>query len=230
MIRFVFASLFSVLIALPSFAFELQGFEVEAGTELPLQVGARVKFQLPSSIHIRAGLGFIPEFYADSYGSFAGGAGIHGENTGEALGKAMASSFVIDLRAAYSVDPDGGLYAEAGYMFFGGGGGTVGGDVAEGALDDDFVGIDVADDVEISGNFHSISFHVGYLFLLTERLSLNADIGLVKPILADMTVTAPTATLSQEQALSNELQPYLEDAVVAEMVIPTASVFLSYLF
>ncbi|NQZ00388.1 MAG: hypothetical protein HRT45_06925 [Bdellovibrionales bacterium] len=214
----------------PAQGFELQGLEIEAGTEAPLMVGARMKVQLPSSLHLRAGLGFVPDFYAQTYGDLSGALGIHGENTGSALSQAMSGSLVFDVRAAYSLDPDGGFYAEAGYMYFAGGSGSVTGDVAEDALENEYSGIDSSDDIELEGTFHAVTFHLGYMFLLTERISLNVDVGLVKPIFGSITMSASSASSSDEADLAEDFEPYLEDAIVAEMAIPTASLFLSYLF
>ncbi|MEO0337122.1 MAG: hypothetical protein AAF202_12050, partial [Pseudomonadota bacterium] len=142
-------------------AFELQGIEIEAGTEAPLMAGARLKVQLPSSMHLRAGVGFVPEFYSDTYSSLSGSIGIHGQNTADSLASALAGSVALDLRAAYSLDPDGGFYAEVGYMFFSGGSGTVSGNVAEDAQDVEYSFLDDTDDITIEGSFHAVSLHIG---------------------------------------------------------------------
>jgi hypothetical protein len=181
-------------------------------------------------MHLRAGVGFVPEFYADTYGSLSGSMGIHGENTGEALAQALSGAVALDFRAAYSLDPDGGFYAEVGYMYLSGGAGSVSGSVAEDALENEYSGIDESDDIEIEGSFHAVSLHLGYLFLLTERISLNVDVGLVKPIFGSITMSAPSVSESDEADLAADLEPYLEDAIVAEMAIPTASLYLAYLF
>lgn len=207
-----------------------QGTEVIAGTELPFQVGARIKIQLPANIHMTAGLGYIPEFYADTFGGMAGGVGILGENTGEMAGKALAGAFVVDVRAAYSLDPDGGFYAEIGYALITGGSGDVGGDVAEAAYDFDYTGFDANDSLTVESSLHTVTFHLGFLYLISERLSLLVDVGVIKPVVAKVETSAngvAAATASQIQA---DMDSYLEDVMVSEMFIPTGGVWLSYLF
>ncbi|MEO0336863.1 MAG: hypothetical protein AAF202_10730, partial [Pseudomonadota bacterium] len=60
--------------------------------------------------------------------------------------------------------------------------------------------------------------------------SLNADVGLVKPIFGTISISAPSLDADDEAELAGDFEPYLEDAIVAEMLIPTASIYLAYLF
>ena len=207
-----------------------QGTEVMVGTELPFQIGARMKIQLPWNIHLVAGLGYVPEFYADGFGTMAGSVGIMGENTAEVAGKALAGAFVVDVRAAYSLDPDGGFFLELGYALISGGSGDVSGDVAESAYDFDYTGFNENDTLSVEASMHALTAHIGFLYLISERLSLVLDVGLVKPIVAEVDTTAsgvPAATASQ---IESDMNAYLEDVIVSEMFIPTASVWMSYLF
>jgi len=207
-----------------------QGTEVHAGTEFPFQVGAKVKFLLPANLHMTFGLGYIPEFYSSLYGDIAGGVGIMGANTAAVASKGLESAFVVDIRAAYSLDPDGGFYLEGGYAYIMGGGGEASGSEVEDAYGIDYSGFDANNSLSIEGNFHAITVHLGYLYLLTERLSLNFDVGLIKPVIADVTATANGVTAATAAQIESDLQSYLENVYVSEMYIPTGSIWINYLF
>lgn len=207
-----------------------QGLEVIAGSEVPFQLGAKVKFQLPANIHMTAGLGYIPAFYAEGYGTVAGSTGILGENTGELAAKVLESAFVIDIRAAYSLDPDGGFYLEGGYAFITGGSGSAGGNIVESAYDFDYSGFDANDSLNVEGSLHALTIHLGYLYLISERMSLNFDVGIVKPVSADISTTASGVNAATALEIENDLSSYIEDKWVGEAFIPTAGVWLSYLF
>lgn len=207
-----------------------QGTEVIGGTDVPFQIGAKIKVQLPAHIHLSAGLGYSPEFYADTYATFAGGTGILGENTAKIASKVLAGALVAEVKAAYSIDPDGGLFAELGYAFISGGSGEVGGDVVESAYDFDYSGFDGSNSMSIDGTLHSLTAHIGFLYLVSERLSLIFDIGIVKPMVADVSVKANGTSVTTANQIESDLESYLEDALVSEMFLPTAGIWLSYLF
>lgn len=207
-----------------------QGTEVLAGTEFPLQIGARLKIQLPAHFHMTFGLGYIPEFYADAFSGLSGGVGILGENTAELASRPLASAFMLDVRGAYSLDPDGGFFAELGYAFITGGGGEVSGDIVESAYDEDYAQFDEVSTLNIEGSLHSLTVHVGYLYLLTDRLSLIADVGVLKPVIATVETSASGTSAATAAQVESDIQGYVEDALVSQSFIPTASIWISYLF
>lgn len=208
----------------------LKGMEVQGGMELPFQIGARGKVYLPANFFITAGLGYAPSFFLDVYGDLSGSLGIMGENTGKAVAKSIGDSIVIDIRGGYSFDPDEGFYIEGGYLMMTGGGGSVDHDVIEGAIDFDYSGFSEGDSVELAATTHNLTVHIGYMLLLSERLSLLFDVGLIKPLIASVEATPQGTSSFVSDTIKQDVEPYIEDKLKTEAIIPTATVWLSYLF
>ncbi|MCB0361824.1 MAG: hypothetical protein KDD35_03845 [Bdellovibrionales bacterium] len=209
-----------------------QGFELQVGAELPMNTQVRGKMNFPQNWFGIIGLGFSPQFMTDSYASVASGLGIHGDNTAKLVATAMSGNFSMDLRIGYEFGGnDSGPYIDFGYELSAGKGGETDMDTVEGALALDFYGIAQTAVPRVSSTVHSLVAHLGYSRRLSNSFILAFELGLIKPISSTNTATfTSNETSYSKELLDSEVSNYLSTVYQSEMIVPTASLWLSYLF
>ncbi|MCB0390828.1 MAG: hypothetical protein KDD58_06050 [Bdellovibrionales bacterium] len=234
----LFLSMFSVTSV---HAFE--SWELEAGVEVPLQISGRAKTNFNSEFYATAGLGLAMDFLMGVNSALVGGVGILGENTAEVVESALSNSIVVDLRGGWNLHKYNGLYVEAGYMYMMGGGSEVTVDQLENAFGSEYINnpllMSNASEFTIGSDLHALTFHAGYRWEINESWLFNVDVGIVKPFMSSTTVDVDrvyrgTGTDTQATEVANALASHaeseIEDVYLSELFIPTASVWVSWLF
>lgn len=207
-----------------------RGWEGQAGVEGPTDLSLRLKAEFPSHFFLKLGMGYMPLFFGDTVGSFAGGMGIVGSNTGKVIGVGIENSFVMDLRWGWASKPGSGFFIEGGYKLITGGGGDITTDDAEKALNLNYA-VYGDEPVTTSVIVHSLTLHGGYTFLLPEGWTLTADLGITKPVASRASVSVSyIVPYGTAQQINKDLSDHLQKTIRTQLWVPTASVWLGYVF
>ena len=228
---------------LSSSAFAIETWELEAGLEVPLQIAARAKANFNSEFYATGGVGMSMDFLMGINSSIVGGVGILGESTSEVVESALSNSIVIDLRGGWNLHKYNGLYVEAGYLLMMGGGKEVTVDQLEGAFGTEYVSnplqMSNASLFSIGSDLHALTFHAGYRWEINPRWIFNVDVGIIKPFMSSTTVDVDevvrgTGSNAQARDVADALKAHSEDEIsdvyLSQMFIPTATVWVSWLF
>lgn len=209
-----------------------QGFEAQVGIEAPMSVQLRGKFNFPQNWFGILGLGLSPRFLTNSYGSMASGLGIHGEKTSELVAASIANNFAMDVRVGYEFGGnENGFYVDFGYALSAGKGNETNMDTLEGALNEDFYGVNQSAIPRVSSTLHSLVAHLGYSHRLSNSWIMAIEGGVIKPISSSNATSFETGVTPYAQDLiDSEVDKYLSGVFQDEMIVPTLSLWMSFLF
>jgi hypothetical protein len=219
----------------PSTSNFIQGLEVQVGTEIPVQFGVRVRADLPEDFYVLSGVGYSPPFMANAIGSLANSLGMLGPNTSKVASLALNNAFVLDLGFGYKFRTShnffDGFFVDIGYQLMVGGGGDENITTVEGATGNIYA-LSSADTVNVKSTLNSITGHVGYTYTGFRHLVVTGEVGIIKPLAAVNRVT-PNANLTDPVdyiVVQNDVNNVLNSALKNNLVIPTLSIWLSYMF
>lgn len=210
-----------------------QGFEAQIGTEVPVGFELRGKINFPSSWYGIIGLGMAPKFMTEAYGSMSSELGFHGKKTSQLISAAIANNVIMDFRLGYEFGGNSnGVYVDFGYAFSAGKGSESTMDIVEGALNADFYGVPQTAIPTVSSTVHNLVAHIGYTYRLSNSLILAFEGGVVKPLASTSEVSFDRTVVStySEDIIDKEVDKYLSGVYLDEMVVPTLSLWMSYLF
>ena len=236
---FVFASSFLPLVAKsenPSGAEQIspetetsnQNRFFEFGLEYPTNFGVHLRYPLMDGIYTHFGLGFMPEFFLNSFEQFAPSIGHFNEEEAKIISNTFKNSIYLDFRFSwvpYFKQFKGGPYLEIGAsgIFFGNGelkGSTLSKVLPQTEFDE-------LKKYSAKTNSYNATVHVGYQIPF-EKVKLNIEVGLIKIIKTDIlnvkTLLAPKL-LSKKQKQS--FQNFLEKK---GWIFPTISGWISFSF
>ncbi len=241
--RHILLQLLVLLISSSAFAISVESWELEAGLEVPLQLGGRVKANFNSEFYKTAGAGMSLDFLMGINSSLVGGVGILGTSSAEVVESALSNSIVIDVRGGWNLHKYKGLYVEAGYLMMMGGGKEVTVDQLEGAFGTDYTNnpLHMSNQSIFSANsdLHALTAHAGYRWEINESWLINVDVGIIKPFLSSSTVDVDDVVRgsgSVNQAanaaddLKSKAEGELDDLYLSQLFIPTATVWITKTF
>jgi hypothetical protein len=160
---------------------------VEAVTEIPVQVGARVAVEAPYRIRIDSSVGFFPPVYLDLMNDILSAAPQYNEDVATLVKIALDSSIVWRTHVGWRPFSGAGFYFTAGYGLI-----TFGGDAGAEELLIAATELQLIDSskpapeegslpekrgYDIVSMLHMIDAEVGWEFLIAERLTLRAAVG-----------------------------------------------------
>lgn len=90
---------------------------LEAVTDVPLDVAARVWLELPLRIRLSASLGWMPEFYAGGYNAIAQSFKGYNNETATLVQNGISNSMIGRAHIGWHPWGNHGLYIDAGYSF-----------------------------------------------------------------------------------------------------------------
>lgn len=171
--------------AITSQAQFLKKIDLSMGTNLPTELGARVKYNFNSNFYGELGLGYLPDFYAGLMENFLLGLS-DGEN--EIMKETIGNSTVLNIGAGYRFR--GPYYISGSYTYMTGGAGQATGaqmnnflyDIAAPWPHPDPINEDEAYDIET--NISALSIKAGMEYKVNPKFTLGIEAGLVKPISA----------------------------------------------
>ena len=201
---------------------------LEFGLEYPTSFGVNLRYLLTESIYARFGIGFMSEFFLNSFEKIADTFGYLSEEEAKLLSDTLKNSIYLDFRLAwapYLKSEGGGPYLELGLSHSRYGKGELKGLNLSQVLNDD--SIDATLNYSAKTNTYNASFHVGYQIPF-EKVKLNFEIGLIKifktELLDETSIDFPELLSESQQA---NFQDFLE---TKGWIFPTFSGWISFAF
>jgi hypothetical protein len=152
---------------------------VEAGTDFPVSVGARVGAELPYRLRLSTSLGWLPRPYLRAINNVLVEAGAYDEPTADLIENGLQSSLVWRTHVGWRPFAGAGFYIDAGYGLL-----ALGGETRAGEVLVALVGIDLPIDVdELGGDYtvdsllHMVDVELGWQWEVRERWTVRAAVG-----------------------------------------------------
>ena len=200
---------------------------IELGLEYPASFGLNLRYLLTDSVYARLGIGFMSEFFLESFEKIADSFGYLNEEEAKLLSDTLKNSLYLDIRLAwapYLKSDGGGPYLELGLSHSRYGKGELNGMNLSRALDDDSF---ESGRYSAKTNTYNANFHVGYQIPF-EKINLNFEIGLIKIFRTQMLdVNTPNAPNSLSDKQKETFQSFLE---TRGWIFPTFSGWISFAF
>ena len=128
-------------------------YELGFGAEIPFYIGMQARYNWSTQVYTRVGGGFAMELLMNARQQFLESAGFEQRKS---LTDSLSNSFVVDARLGWTRSVYSGSYLELGYTL-----------MLWGRRD---------------YRIHGPAFHIGYRFILIDKLTFNLDLGLYKPL------------------------------------------------
>ena len=205
----------------------LKDLNAEFGIELPVYLGGHAKFRINKNSYVRLGMGFASDFLLKSLEWSNVEIFKMKPESAELVIDSIANSLYTDIRLGYKLRPKEGLYAELGWSLMSLGKGETSSQVLEKAIGR--AGLDASQEpsYEVQSTVHNVTAHLGYMFPLTKKAGLGAELGLIKPFYADVKVDYKKQLSAQEQE-SDAKQ--IQSLFLKKMWIPTGSLWAYFTF
>lgn len=207
---------------------------VEAGTDLPVMVGARVWAEAPYGLRLSTALGVFPGGYVDLVNAILVDAGAYPQETGDVIRDAIADSLVWRTHLGWR-HAGTGLYVEGGYALA-----TLGGGVTSEQLLVAVTGADApssggaASSWSAGAMIHMVDAEIGWTDRVWEGLTVRAALGFAGTVAASATVSpdrAPGPLAAKASArLASAAETYLEDTFTSYVFTPVITVGLGWQF
>ena len=154
-------------------------FELSVGGDVPVYTGIQGRYNWSTQYYTKMGAGFAMELFMEMHQKMWNNIGSSG-NT-RLLTSALVNSVVFDLRLGWSMSIYEGPYLELGYNLMLWGKGEVEGGELNSAISPKNK---LSDRTRYQANItnHGPTFHIGYRFILIDKLTLNMDLGVYKPL------------------------------------------------
>jgi hypothetical protein len=150
---------------------------VEAGTEFPIDVGARVTFEMPYRLQLTGGIGFMPSGYTQLINDTLVDFNVYDQDTANLIQSSLQNSLLLHLRLGWRPFERHGFYFQAGYLLGFLGGGASGASVLAAGGRGGLIGGAASDTFDISTTVQGITFEIGWVWLIEDRWQLRAGIG-----------------------------------------------------
>ncbi|MCB0414627.1 MAG: hypothetical protein KDD50_09845 [Bdellovibrionales bacterium] len=206
----------------------VNGFELEAGIEVPTQIGARAKFKLPGHWYATAGLGYSLNFLVGVGTALASGFGMVYSEEATLMNDALSNNFYIDLRGGYSFSENQGFFLEGGYSLLTGGGSATTIQTIDNAVRP-LSAYALATDLSINAGvtLHNLQLMGGYKWSLSENWGLVLSAGLVKPLSASSTLSFSRYYIDQNR-MEQDVKNLMNNLYVNQLFLISAGAWVSW--
>ena len=174
---FLISLLFSVKSAF-AFVPGADRYEIGIGGDVPFSTGLQLRYNWSTQYYTKLGTGFALEAFMDLHQDMLNEFGLSKHS--RLLTSALTNSVVFDVRLGWSMSIYEGPYLELGYNLMIWGKGEVKGSDLRGTSQVSDLSDTAIYKVDILN--HGPTFHIGYRFILIDKLTLNMDLGIYKPL------------------------------------------------
>ena len=179
-------------------------YELSLGGDVPFHIGMQGRYNWNTNFYTKAGAGFAMELFMNTHQKLLNSFGFSEHN--RLLTSSLVNSVVFDLRMGWSVNIYEGPYFELGYNLMIWGKGEVEGRELQRAINpqNNLSGSAV---YQVNILNHGPAAHVGYRFILIDKLTLNMDFGIYKPVFSetDLSYGSDISVSAGESEQVNEL-------------------------
>ena len=153
-------------------------YEISIGGDVPFYTGLQGRYNWSTQYYTKVGVGFALELFMDLHQDMLSGLGLSRHS--HLLTTALINSVVFDARLGWAMSIYEGPYLELGYSLMIWGKGEVLGSDLRGTSQVSNLSDTAIYKVDILN--HGPTFHIGYRFILIDKLTLNMDLGVYKPL------------------------------------------------
>jgi hypothetical protein len=152
---------------------------VEAGTDFPLSVGARVGAEFPYRLRLSTSLGWLPRPYLRAINSAAVKAGAYDRPTADLIESGLGSAVVWRTHVGWRPFAGAGFYVDVGYGLLALGGETSPEEVLVQliGIDPPFEGGELDRRYEVDSLLHLADVELGWQWTVRERWTVRAALG-----------------------------------------------------
>ena len=194
--------------------------ELGFGAEFPVQTGLQIRINANTNFYIKGGVGFAIEPFMISYRQLGKNLGIP-VNELYFVSTALINSVVFSGRIGLTMSVYEGPYFELGYNLITLGRGEVtGGQAAFGLLSTDN-SLSATSVYQVDITNHGPTFHLGYRFILIDKLSMNIELGGYKPIASHLRLGNGTQSINTKR---------IKDFVISKMWLISLGVWINFSF
>ena len=161
---------------------------VEAVTNAPVDIGARVTAETPFRLRVASGFGVVPDAYLGVVNGVVSGMGAYDGRTADIIDGALEGGSVWRTQLGFRPFPRAGFYVDGGYALVHLSGSIYGSDVA--APDVVIAGTDVRNaGYDLHTTVHMWLIEAGWQAHVLERMVLGAALGVQGTIASDTDAT-----------------------------------------
>ena len=196
-------------------------FEFSIGADIPVHTGGQLRYNWSTNWYSKLGAGFAIEPLMNIHQQMLSGLNFS-EHT-RLLSSALVNSVMFDAHIGWAKSIYEGPYVEVGYQLMVWGTGKVkGGQIrqfighTEGLSDDTDYQVDIL--------HHGPALHLGYRFILADKLTLNMDLGVFKPLFSNTKLNYGEVTVP-----AGEMKK-VNDIIVEKMWFLSLGIWFSFSF
>lgn len=203
------------------------GLQLEAATELPLFVGARLQLRLPARLHLGGGVGALPGGLLDMSSGVVTSVADLDEATSALIAQGLDDGWMGKAYLGWSPFVGEAFYLQVGYAYIGVDGGLSAADL--GLLGVDLPSLGVSGNATFNAAMHAGEVELGFRWAVDD-VRIRLSIGLTAILAAESTVNLDTAGLSAPQiaALEGETGALIDDGLTRYGFIPTVGLGVGY--
>jgi hypothetical protein len=207
--------------------------QIEALTDVPLDVGGRILVEGPLRLRLSTSLGVMPGPYVDVINDFAVALGGYNQQTAELIQSSLSSSLVWRTHLGWRPFPKAGFVFDVGYGLVALGGSVNTAQAVAAATSKSTTAAPTAASYNVASTLSMIDADLGWEWkLLGDRLVIEAGLGFSATLAASTSVTPVTTGRGTQarDALGDAAAKYLDGLYTSYVYSPVATVAVGYRF
>jgi hypothetical protein len=205
--------------------------QIEALTEVPIDVGARVLVEGPGRLRLSSSLGVLPSPYVDLINDFVVGIGGYNQQTADLIASSLGSSLVWRTHLGWRPFPRAGFVFDVGYGVVTFGGGVKAADAIAAAAGKNAPSRPGGTTYDVSSTLQMIDADLGWEWkLLADHLVIETALGFAGTLAASTTATPQGTSSRVKDAFGEEASSYLDSLYTSYVFAPVVTAALGYRF
>ena len=153
-------------------------YEISIGGDVPFYTGLQGRYNWSTQYYTKVGAGFALELFMDLHQDMLSTLNL--SKNSRTLVSALVNSVIFDARLGWAMSIYEGPYLELGYsLMIWGKGEVMGANLKSTSKVDNLSDTSI---YKVNILNHGPTFHIGYRFILIDKLTLNIDVGVYKPL------------------------------------------------
>jgi len=223
-----------LLVAAPAGAEEGQSpwhLQVEALTEAPLDVGARVLIEGPARLRLSSSFGVLPGPYVELINDAVVALGGYDQQTADLIQSSLSSSLVWRAHLGWRPFPHAGFVLDVGYGLVTLGGGVKAADAIAAAAGHSAPSRPGGTTYDVASTLQMVDADLGWEWtMLGDHLVIEAALGFAGTFAASTSATPQGSTSRAKDAFGEEAASYLDGLYTQYVFTPVVTVALGYRF
>jgi hypothetical protein len=206
---------------------------VDAGTEFPVDVGARLTVEVPLRLQFAFALGAMPSGYVGVINGTLVAFKVYDDTTASLINAALQNSLLMHLQFGWRPFETQGFYFHAGYLLGTLGGGLSGADVVSAVGKTPLGNVNRSDSFKVSTFVQGVEAEIGWVWNLPFSLQIRAALGAMHLFSSASTITYTgtvnrPAVKTEVAKLEQQGQQYLDDTITTYVYSPMATLTVGW--